>query len=111
VSGQKNLSGNVRDLDPVRPYSQTHVKTIGADRVTVDDLTGFAKGDTILLIQMQGIGILKTPPAVYGSYQQTFGFPGMHEFLIIDEVNAPDEIVFKNNIFKAYSAARPEKEV
>jgi hypothetical protein len=84
ASGQKNLSGNVRDLDPFRPYSQTHVKTIGADRVTVDDLTGFVKGDTILLIQMQGIGILKDPPAVYGSYQQTFGFPGMHEFLIIE---------------------------
>ena len=56
---QKVLSGNINQ-------PSTHVVTLGADRVTVDDVTGFSPGDTILLIQMQGVKVLLSP---YGSIQ------------------------------------------
>lgn len=94
VLSQKSLSGNLNQ-------PKSHVVTIGLDRVTVDDITGFNKGDTILLIQMQGVKITIAP--VYGSLQDKYGEPGMHEFLIISAVNVvPKEIVFSRNILKIY---------
>lgn len=89
---QKILSGNLNQ-------PSTHVVTIAADRVTVDDVTGFSPGDTILLIQMQGVKVLLSP---YGSIQDKFGEPGMHEFLIISAINGGNEIVFSRNILASY---------
>ncbi len=92
---QKNLSGNLNQ-------PKSHVVTVGADRVTVDDITGFYANDTILLIQMQGVRIL-TDPGTYGSPDSYYGEPGAHEFLIIQSVNAgTKEIIFRNNIINAY---------
>lgn len=93
---QAELSGNLSD-----DYPSASVLAIGSDRITVDDITGFKANDTILIIQMQGVGII-TADISYGMYQKQFGKPGMHEFLIIDQVNLPDEIVFKNNILNGY---------
>lgn len=92
---QKNLSGNLNQ-------PSAHVITIGPDRATVDNVSGFAVGDTILLIQMQGVGIL-TGPLDYGSVQDKRGEPGMHEFMIISAINGGNEIVFKNNTLKTYA--------
>jgi len=90
---QKVLSGNLNQ-------PSTHVVTLGVDRVTVDDVTGFSPGDTILLIQMQGVKIQISPS--YGNIQDIFGEPGMHEFLIISTVNGGNEIVFIRNILASY---------
>ena len=94
---QKNLSGNLNQPN-------THVISISAsDRVIVDDVTGFGVNDTILLIQMQGVGIL-TGTLDYGNIQNIFGQPGMHEFLIIQSVNGgTKEIVFRNNIRETFN--------
>ena len=59
VFSQESLSGNIN-----QPHS--HVVTISADRVTVDDATGFSANDTILMIQMQGVKINLDP--VYGGF-------------------------------------------
>ena len=91
---QKSLSGNINQ-------PKTHVVTIGADRVTVDNANGFSVNDTILLIQMQGVKILTA--GSYGTLQGKLGEPGMHEFLIILSINiGTGEIVFRNNILKTY---------
>ena len=96
VFSQKKLSGNLNQ-------PKAHVVTItGSDRIIVDDVTGFSAPDTILLIQMQGVGIL-TGAADYGNIQNFFGQPGMHEFLIIQSINTlTREIVFRNNLLKTY---------
>jgi gliding motility-associated-like protein len=96
VFSQKKLSGNLNQ-------PKAHVVTItGSDRIIVDDVTGFSTPDTILLIQMQGVGIL-TGAADYGNIQNFFGQPGMHEFLIIQSINTlTREIVFRNNLLKTY---------
>ena len=78
VFSQKALSGNINQ-------PKTHVVTIGADRVTVDNVTGFSVNDTILLIQMQGVKILTA--SNYGTLQDKLGEPGMHEFMIILSIN------------------------
>ncbi len=92
---QKNLSGNLNE-----PFA--HVTTLWAtDEVEVDDVSEFSVGDTILLIQMQGVGILTTPIA-YGNYQTSFGAdPGAHEFLIIQGINA-NRITFTNDRLNNY---------
>ncbi|MBK7131499.1 MAG: hypothetical protein IPH69_01340 [Bacteroidales bacterium] len=90
---QKNLSGNLNQ-------PSAHVITIGPDRATVDNVAGFAAGDTILIIQMQGVKLLLSP---YGSVQGKYGEPGMHEFMIIDAINGGNEIVFKRNTLKTYA--------
>jgi len=92
VFSQKALSGNINQ-------PKTHIVTIGPDRVTVDNVTGFSVNDTILLIQMQGVKILTA--SNYGTLQDKLGEPGMHEFMIILSINA-NEIVFRNNILKTY---------
>jgi gliding motility-associated-like protein len=95
VFSQKKLSGNLNQ-------PKAHVVTIGADRVTVNDVTGFNVSDTILLIQMQGVKIL-TATNVYGTLQGKAGEPGMNEFMIILSINGgTKEIVFRNNILKTY---------
>ena len=91
---QKYLSGNINQ-------PSTHVVSIGADRVIVNDVTGFAANDTILLIQMKGVAILTA--SSYGSFQNKLGEPGMHEFMIILSVNSgTKEIVFRNNFLNTY---------
>ncbi len=91
---QVSLSGNIN-----QPHS--HVVTIGADRVTVDDVTGFVANDTILMIQMQGVKISLDP--IYGGVQDILGVPGLHEFMIIQSVNTgTNEIIFRNNIINSY---------
>jgi hypothetical protein len=93
---QKNLSG-------ILNQPKAHVITIQAsDRVIVDDVTGFAANDTILVIQMQGVGIL-TGATDYGNIQNFLGQPGMHEFMIIQSVNSlTQQIIFRNFLLKTY---------
>ena len=95
---QKQLSGNLNQ-------PAAHVTSIPSnDRVIVDDVTGFSANDTILLIQMQGVGIA-TPTTGYGYIQNTIGEPGKHEFLIIQSVNGGTrEIVFRNSILSVYNS-------
>jgi hypothetical protein len=94
AAAQKLISGDIN-----QPFA--HVSSIITDRVTVDDITGFSANDTVLLIQMQGVGIL-TEEIVYGNYQNSYGQPGIHEFLIIQSVSLPGTIIFKNNIINSY---------
>lgn len=92
---QRSLSGNLNQ-------PSTHVSAIGADRITVDNVTGFNPNDTILLIQMQGVQILTA--ATYGFAQGKSGEPGMHEFMIIQSVNGGTrEIVMRNLLKNAYN--------
>jgi hypothetical protein len=93
ASAQKLISGDIN-----QPFA--HVASILTDRVTVDDITGFSANDTVLMIQMQGVGILTDQ--FYGSYQSSYGQPGIHEFLIIQSISLPNTIIFRNNILKSY---------
>jgi hypothetical protein len=95
---QRILSGNLSATQP-----STHVNTFGTNWVKVDNIAGFVPNDTILMIQMQGVGINTPDDASYGTPQnEKYGTPGKHEFLIIDAVNLPDEIVFRNNIKNSF---------
>jgi gliding motility-associated-like protein len=95
-SFQKILSGNINQ-------PKTHVVTVSTDRVTVDDATGFAAGDTVMLIQMQGVRILTDATSAYGTLQNKYGEPGIHEFLIVLSVSS-NVVVFRNDIKNTFNA-------
>jgi len=76
---QKKLSGNLNQ-------PKAHVTAIsGTDKMTVDDITGFNPNDTVMVIQMQGVGIL-AGISDYGNINAVFGKPGTHEFMIVQSV-------------------------
>lgn len=68
-------------------------------RLSVNDTTGFRKGDALLLIQMQGASILTSNNAQFGSIQ-TLGMAGQYERNEIDSVGSSDIFVkyrFRHN--------------
>src|ERR1035437_7283711 len=96
IFSQKKLSGNLN-----QPAAHCLSLTRSC-KIFFDDVTGFSAPDTIILIQMQGVGIT-TPTTGYGFIQSIFGQPGLHELMIIQSVNgATNEIVFRNNLLNTY---------
>jgi len=93
---QTSVSGT--DFNNVK----TSVTGIGANFVNVSDITGFGAGDTVLVIQMKGARILTPEDNTYGQYQTRTGFPGQHEFLIIQSVN-PGQLIFTANMLNSYT--------
>ncbi|MGC1391396.1 MAG: gliding motility-associated C-terminal domain-containing protein [Bacteroidales bacterium] len=56
-------------------------------QVVVDDASAFNNGDTVLIIQMQGVAINTADALGYGTtVEQKVGVPGRYEFLIIQTV-------------------------
>ena len=78
---QQNISGPV-----INAY--TKVVTVGANSVTVSDVSAFAANDTVLLIQMAGVVITAAPTTGQGLWQSQLGSPGRYEFLIISSINS-----------------------
>ncbi|MFN2336108.1 MAG: hypothetical protein ABR560_03995, partial [Bacteroidales bacterium] len=80
------------------------VTTVGADFVIVDDLSGFAVGDTAMVMQMNGVRI-NAGDALQGNYQNVEGTPGRYEILIISSINSGSRTVtFTRLLLNAYSA-------
>jgi gliding motility-associated-like protein len=92
---QTVINGNIKNIRGANKYPHTAVTAIlAANKMTVSNPAGFIPGDTVLVIQMQGVGIYTTP---YGQYGTKFGEPGLWEFLIISSVVGND-ITFLNNL-------------
>ncbi|MDP4221730.1 MAG: gliding motility-associated C-terminal domain-containing protein [Bacteroidota bacterium] len=82
------------------------VTSVGAGFVVIGNLgqvAQFNAGDYVLLIQMQGVGIL-TDQGFYGKTIQTvFGTPGGYELLIIQSVNYGNgTVTFTRNLVLSY---------
>ncbi len=90
--------------DTINSYAR--VTEIGPDYVVVNDLTqlsAFSAGDTVLLIQMQGVGI-QTTQSFYGlNIQSSFGQPGGYDFFLVDRViTSTRRVVFTSPILTDY---------
>lgn len=75
----------------------------GLDNVTLNTVDSISPGDTVLIIQMQGVGIVTTK-GNYGNFVQTkFGEPGGYEFLLVQSVDGgTKKVVFRNNILNTF---------
>ncbi len=98
-SQDKKISGIVnvyRRVDAIGP---------GLDNVTLNTVDSISPGDTVMLIQMQGITIQTDENPAYGtSLQDTIGKPGGYEFLLVQSVDAgTKKVVFRNNILNSFS--------
>jgi gliding motility-associated-like protein len=91
---QSEISGIIND------YSV--VETISLNSVTVSNPEMFQEGDTVLLIQMKGFGILTSPPEDYGK-QQDINDAGNYEFLLIENITG-NTIYFTREFLKVYNA-------
>lgn len=68
----------------VNIYSR--VTSVGTDYVVVDDASGFAANDTVMVMQMSGVRI-NAGTTLEGNYQNTIGYPGKYEIIIVETVN------------------------
>jgi hypothetical protein len=65
---QSNISGNIKNVRGANKYPHTAVTAIPAsNKMAVSNTAGFTPGDTVLVIQMQGVEIYTVSP-VYGVY-------------------------------------------
>ncbi len=86
---QEEISGIVNDYAKV-----TAIATSPPDNVTLDNVSSILPGDTILLIQMQGVRI-QTDNGVFGLlYLDKYGTPGAYEFLLVASVDAGAKKVY-----------------
>ncbi len=96
---QTRISGSVN--------SYGRVTELGSDYAVLQDISqvsGFAAGDTVLLIQMKGGISIVDETANFGLPHDTIGAPGKYEFLIVDNViPASLRINFRNERVNSYS--------
>jgi gliding motility-associated-like protein len=96
---QTTINGNIKDIRGAGKYPHTVVTAVlASNRMTVSNPAGFAIGDTVLIIQMQGVQIYTNP---YGEYAGKFGEPGLWEFVRILGVSGSD-LTFANNLKNTY---------
>ncbi|TFH35090.1 MAG: hypothetical protein E4G95_07340, partial [Bacteroidia bacterium] len=97
--------GVPKDVSGVINQVRARVTAVGADYVILDDVTGFAPGDTVLVIQMKGVAIINDNNSNFGEIQDNVGDVGYYEFIIIQLVEAgPLKITFYNNLKGGYNA-------
>ncbi|HZV13470.1 MAG TPA: hypothetical protein VFA55_09670, partial [Candidatus Kapabacteria bacterium] len=96
VSQTATLSGVVN--------TYTKVTALSAKSVTVNSAAGFAAGDRVLIIQMDGAVINLANSAAYGAITE-YGSAGSYEFASINSVKGAT-ITFKNDIVNAYDPSQ-----
>lgn len=76
----------------------------GTDRITVDDPSLFAVGDTTLIIQMKGVEIeVVNDKNTFGSRSNSYS-SGYYEFIIISDITG-NQITFQADMIHTYDAA------
>lgn len=76
----------------------------GTDRVTVDDPSLFAIGDTVLIIQMKGVEIeVVNDKITFGSRSESYS-AGYYEFIIISGITG-NQVTFQADMIHTYDAA------
>jgi len=98
VSGQTPLL-----TGQINTYAK--VTEVGTDYVTLDDVTGFAANDTVMVMQMSGVRI-NAGFDLEGNYQNVIGTPGKYEIILVESVNTVTRRVqFTRVLLNSYSAA------
>ncbi|MGB8357657.1 MAG: gliding motility-associated C-terminal domain-containing protein [Bacteroidales bacterium] len=95
------LSGQTPLITGINRYAK--VTAVSTDYVTVDDVSDFSAGDTVMIMQMSGVRIAAGPD-LPGNYQNTIGTPGKYEISIVSTVNGGlSRVSFSRNLLNAYN--------
>ncbi|MEL7530555.1 MAG: T9SS type A sorting domain-containing protein [Bacteroidota bacterium] len=87
----------------VNAYTGVSAVNGAGAKVTVASAAGFAVGDLVLLMQMQGAQINENNNSSYGSIN-SLNNAGLYELQRICDINA-NEISFENNLINSYNTA------
>lgn len=80
------------------------VTSVGSNYVAVDDVSDFAAGDTVMIMQMNGVRI-NAGKNLEGYYQDVVGSPGNYEILTIHSIAIPTKtITLSKALLNTYSA-------
>ncbi|MEZ5011439.1 MAG: hypothetical protein R2744_07565 [Bacteroidales bacterium] len=83
--------------------TRAKVTGIGADFIIVNDVTGFATGDTVVVVQMKGDAIIISNDGNFGIHDNHVGDGGYYEFIVVQAVESgTKKITFYNNLKGAY---------
>jgi len=96
VHGQLNISGTV----PANFYTPVTNLPPCVNSIDVADASGFAVGDRVLIVQMQGLTIDQTNAASYGNVL-TYGGSGLWEKAIIDRISGNTVFFTKDLVNRA----------
>jgi gliding motility-associated-like protein len=96
VRSQTSISGIINSYSVVESID-------GTQAVTVTRPEFFQPGDTVLIIQMKGMGIRTSPPEDYGRHHN-FNNSGNYEFLLVEDVIGK-QVVFTREFLKEYNAS------
>jgi len=77
------------------------ISSNGTDNVTVDNATGFATGDTVLIIQMRGA----TFEPLLNNALSNIQYTGRYEFIAVQQVNG-NQIKFRSNLINTYDPSQ-----
>lgn len=98
VSGQTSLH-----TGQINRYVK--VTAVGNNNVIVDNIAGFAVGDTVMVMQMNGVEI-NAGIDLGGNYQATIGAPGKYEIIIVSSINTVNRrIGFSRVLMNSYDPA------
>lgn len=97
-SQDKEISGIIN------VYKRVEAIGPGPNEVSLNSVDSISIGDTVLLIQMQGVGIVTDPDNYGNATQEVFGTPGEYEFLLVASVLG-NVVSFTRNILNSYDVA------
>ena len=81
------------------------VTAVGSNYVDVSDVSDFSVGDTVMVIQMNGVRI-NAGTALQGNYQNVVGEPGAYEILLVSSINTISRrVTFSRVLLNSYDAA------
>jgi gliding motility-associated-like protein len=85
----------------------TRVTAVGSNYVDVSDVSDFSVGDTVMVIQMNGVRInAGTTSDLRGTYQNVVGEPGAYEILLVASINTlSGRVTFSRVLLNTYDAA------
>ncbi len=95
---QTEISGVINSYSAVTSVN-------GDDAVSVSDPGIFAPGDTVLIIQMKGMGITldESEEGINWGKKQFFNNAGNYEFMIVDQIN-DNNVKFTRDLVSSYNA-------
>jgi len=80
------------------------VTAVGSNYVDVNDVSDFSVGDTVMVIQMNGVRI-NAGTSLQGNYQNVVGEPGAYEILLVSSINTLSKrVTFSRVLLNTYNA-------
>ncbi len=97
------IAGSQTPISGVKNIYTKVVSRDAPDQISVNNITGFAVGDTVLIIQMKGAEVLTVNDNTFGNVQEVYT-TGNYEFLIVSGISGM-QLTFTADLISDYDPA------